>query len=265
MNCGTFQNRVLSLPDPRELPGPLGEHASGCAACSAWWKTAAKLEGLLAALPTPAAPAGKKELLLDELAGPLIRPMSGVARPGLASRLWAIPAVRTFSGLAAAVMLAVCGWMMIRPGPNGSTAEAKPSRDPFLDCIVQRDLALAQARTADERLTVLGSLADDLSTEARSLSKIANPDELRDLSGMFQKVVNEGLVEQARRLPEHSLTRSQKHELWKTLSEKLRDAGRQADEAAKESPPHAQPALKTISETARDGQTKLKAILGVQS
>ena len=41
--------------------------------------------------------------------------------------------------------------------------------------------------------------------------------------------------------------------------------GAKAEEAAKESPPHAQPALKTISDTARDGQTKLKAILGAQS
>jgi hypothetical protein len=262
MNCQTFQNRVLSLTDPRELPGPLGEHASACAACSAWWRTAAKLEGLLAVLPVPPAPSDKKSELLEELAGPVIRPL-----PAFAPKrgLWSIPAVRTFSGIAASVAILVGGWMMLRPGPGTPSAEAKPSTDPFLERIVQRDLALAQARTADQRLDVLGSLADDLSTEARSLSKIANPEELRDLSGMFQKVVNEGMVEQARRMPEHSLSPVQKKELYNRLAVKLKDAGRHADDAAKESPPHAQPALKTISDTARDGQAKLKAILGVQS
>jgi hypothetical protein len=179
--------------------------------------------------------------------------------------LWSIPAVRTFSGIAAAVVIAVGGWAMLRPGPGSPSLQAKETRDPFLERIVQRDLALAKARTPDQRLDVLGTLADDLSTEARGLSKIANPDELRELAGLFHKVVNDGMVDQVRRLPEHSITPAQKKDLYQRLSDKLRDAGRQADDAAKESPPHAQPALKTISESARDGQAKLKAILGVQS
>jgi hypothetical protein len=261
MNCQTFQNHVLSLPEPRELPEPLVGHANGCAACVAWWRRAARLEGLLATLPVPAAPADKKNALLDELSGPVIQPLPRFERRSL----WSIPAVRTFAGLAAAVMIAVGGWMMVRPGPGTPIVAAKESRDPFLDRIVQRDLALAKAGKPTERLDVLGDLADDLSTEARSLSKIAQPDELRDLSGMFQKVVNEGIVEQARKLPEHSLTQSQKNELLNRLSQKLVTAGRQAEDASKESPPHAQPALKTISDTARDGQTKLKAILGAKS
>jgi len=262
MNCQTIQNRVLALPDPRLLPDPLREHVNACPGCLAWWKQAARIERILAELPVPPAPADKKTALLQELSGPVIHTVPAIERRSFATRFWSVPAVRTMAGLAAAVLFAVGGWLMIRPGPGSPNIQAKPSSDPFLERIVQRDLALAQARTADQRLDVLGSLAGDLSTEAQSLSKIANPEELRDLSGMFQKVVNDGIVEQARKLPEHSLTQTQKKELLNRLSQKLLDAGRQADEAARESPPHAQPALKTISETARDGQTKLKAILG---
>ncbi|MFO0803892.1 MAG: hypothetical protein U0791_12330 [Gemmataceae bacterium] len=40
-----------------------------------WWQQAAKLEGLLAVLPVPPAPSGKKSELLEELAGPVILPM----------------------------------------------------------------------------------------------------------------------------------------------------------------------------------------------
>jgi hypothetical protein len=261
MNCQTFQNHVLSLPDPRQLPEPLTGHANSCAACTEWWRRAARLETVLAELPVPPAPRDKKGILLEELAGPVI-----ASRPMVERRsLWSIPAVRTFSGIAAAVLIAVTGWMLVRPGSGTPIAKADPSRDPFLDRIVQRDLALAQARTADQRLGVLGSLADDLSGETRSLSKIASPEELRDLSDLFQKVVNDGIVEQARQLPEHSLTQTQKKELLDRLSNQLSEAGRQADDAAKESPPHAQPALRSISATARNGQAKLKTILGAKS
>ena len=33
-----------------------------------------------------------------------------------------------------------------------------------------------------------------------------------------------------------------------------------AEQAAKDSPPHAQPALRSMADTARDGQTKLRAL-----
>jgi hypothetical protein len=42
---------------------------------------------------------------------------------------------------------------------------------------------------------------------------------------------------------------------------RLAEAGREADRAARESPPHAQPALKVIADTARDGQATLRDIL----
>lgn len=262
MNCSTIQNRILALADLRLLPDALREHVNACPGCLAWWKHAARIEQLLAELPVPAAPADKKNALLEELSGPVIRFVPAIERRSFPTRFWSAPAVRTLAGLAAAVLIAVGGWLMVRPG-NGPQSVAKESpRDPFLERIVQRDLALARARTADQRLDVLGGLAGDLSSEAQSLSKIANTDELRELSSMFHRIVNEGIVEQARKLPEHSLTQTQKKDLLNRLSQKLTEAGRQADEAARESPPHAQPALKTISDTARDGQTKLKAILG---
>ncbi|HEY3787473.1 MAG TPA: hypothetical protein VGL71_01405 [Urbifossiella sp.] len=270
MNCQSLQNRILALPDPRQVPETLREHLSACPACSAWWKQAIRLERLLAQLPAPAAPSDKKAALIDELtaAGPVIRSIPAIPRPSGRSifvRAWSQPAVRTIAGLAAAILIVVSGWMMTRPGPGPEGIVKEKPRDPFLEKIVQRDLALAQAKSSEQRLEVLGTLADDLSAEARSLSKIANPDELRDLSGMFQKVVNDGIVEQVRRIPEHALTQTQKRELLQKLSAKLDDAGQQAERAALESPTHSQPALKTISTTARDGQEKLKAILGARS
>lgn len=261
MNCQSLQNRILALPDPRQLPENLREHVDACSACLAWWKQAIHLERLLAHLPAPA-PSDKKAVLLDELNAvePVIKSIPSLQRH--ASRSWALPGARTLAGLAAAVLIAVGGWMMTRPGAKIADAKQSGPSDPFLTKIVQRDLALAQARSADRRLEVLSGLADDVSAEARSLSKIANPEELRDLSGLFQKVVNEGIVEQVRKLPEHAMTRTQKDALLQKLTTQLSEAGLHAEEAARESPPHAQPALKSISDTARESQVKLKAMLG---
>ena len=263
MNCQSLQNRILALPDPRQLPENLREHLDACSGCLAWWKQAVRLERLLTQLPAPPAPADKKAALLDELtaAGPVIKSVPAIERRSFFARMPSLP-LKTIAGLAAAVLIVVAGWMMTRPG-TGTTVQAKESpRDPFLEKIVQRDLALAQAKSPDQRLEVLGGLADDLSSEARSLSKVANPEELRDLSSMFQKVVNEGIVAQVQKMPEHSMTQTQKQELLHKLTTKLAEAGQKADQAAHESPPHAQVPLKAISDTARDGQATLKKFLG---
>ena len=266
MTCQTIQNRVLALPDPRQLPENLREHIAGCPGCQAWWKQAVRLDRLLEQLPAPPAPADKKAAMLDELAaaGPVIRSIPAVERGTGRSvfvKLLAVPGVRYAAGLAAAVLIAVGGWMAFRPTKQPEVAVPSP-RDPFLDKIVKRNVALAQTKAPDERMVALAGLADDLSAETRGLARIADQDDLRELSGLFQKVVNDGIVRQAERLPPHALTPTQKQALLEKLSTTLDGARQQADQAARESPPHAQPALRTISDTARDGQTKLKAILG---
>ena len=267
MNCHSIQNRILALPDPRQVPAALREHLNGCPGCTSWWQQAVRLERLLEQLPVPSAPADKKVVLLDDLAaaGPVIRTIPVVERPpgrSIFETVRSVPGLTFVAALAAAVLIVVGGWMVIRPGPGTPPIVKERPRDPFLEKLVQRDLALAQAKTADQRLEVLAALADDLSTEITGLARIADPEELRDLSGLFQKVVNEGIVQQAAALPPLVMTPTQKQALFERLTTKLGEAGQQADRAARESPPHAQPALKTISDTARDGQAKLKAILG---
>ncbi|HXD86692.1 MAG TPA: hypothetical protein VN641_09370 [Urbifossiella sp.] len=270
MNCQSLQNRVLALPDPRQLPEQLRLHLETCGGCRAWWKQAVRLEQLLTRLPAPPAPTEKKNAFLDELtaAGPVIKSIPAVPRSSvrsLFSRIGRIPAAKTLAGLAAAILIAVAGWLMTRPGPNNTIVAKEAPRDPFLEIIVKRDLDLARAKSPEQRLEALGGLADDLSAQARTLSKIATPEDLRDLSGMFQKVVGDGIVQQVRAMNADTLSATRKQELYRKLTHQLAEAGRQADESAKESPPHALPALKQISDTARKGQAELQTILGAKS
>jgi hypothetical protein len=265
MTCQTIQNRILALPDPRQLPDPLREHVDGCPACLGWWKQAARLERLLEQLPTPPAPADKKAVLLEDLTtGPVIATVPAVARGSgrsLFADVWSLPGAKHLAGLAAAVLILIGGWLMTRPG-SGPNVVAQPARDPLLDKVVKRNIDLAHAKTPNERLETLGVLADDLSESTRGFARVATPEELGELSGLFKTVVADGIVKQAERLPPHAMTPSQKRQLLDGLAAKLAAAGQQAEQAARESPPQAQPALKTIADTARDGQTRLKARVG---
>ena len=127
MNCQSVQNRILSLPDPRQVPDALRAHLDACPDCERWWRQAARLERLLAELPAPPAPAGKKEALIDELtaAGPVIKSVPAVGRPvpspGLAflRRNW-----KAVAGLEIIIHIALRRrWKRLPSSSSGSTRE----------------------------------------------------------------------------------------------------------------------------------------------
>lgn len=260
MTCQSVQARILALPDPRQLPDAFRAHVDGCPDCLSWWKQAARLEALVAALPVPAAPAGKKAGLLEDLAA------EGLVFPKVTApprRAWSLPRppAKALAGLAAAVLVAVGLWSAVKGGKQPQVAARQPApRHPFLEKVVRHDVALAKAKTPGDRLDALAGLAEDLAAESRGLALVAGADEMRELADLFRTVVADGVVEQAGRVPPLALTPDQRRTLLDRLTARLTEAGQAAERAAKDSPPHAQPALRSIAETARDGQTKLRAI-----
>lgn len=260
MTCQSVQARILALPDPRQLTDGLRAHVSGCPDCAAYWMQAARLESLVAALPVPPAPAGKKAALLDELAA------EGLVFPKVTAppaRSWSLPrpSPKALAGLAAAVLVAVGVWSAVanRKPPVAKLAPPAP-RHPLLEKVVQRDVALAKAKTPTDRLDALAGLAEDLAAEGRGLALVAGADEMRELADWFRQVVADGVVEQAGKVPPTALTPDQRKALLDKLTARLAEAGTAAEQAAKDSPPHAQPALRSMADTARDGQTKLRAL-----
>jgi hypothetical protein len=264
MNCQAVQNKILALPDPRHIPDSLREHVAGCAGCREWVQQAARLEGLLAQLPAPPAPANKKEDLLAELSRPeplITRPVTVPVHEGYAKPVLRFLQrnARLVGGLAAAVLVVLGGWWLLtHNGPKPDVALPTP-KDPFIEKLVQRDIALAKADTAAKKLQVLGILADDLSTQTRTLARVANPSDLNELAGLFDKVVKGGLEKQVDNLPTldaHDV--KEKQELCSSLARKLGDMAAEADKLAGEVPPEAKPALQKIAASAREGQKKFR-------
>jgi hypothetical protein len=260
MTCPSVQARILALPDPRQLPEAVRAHVDGCPDCAAFWAQAARLEALVAALPVPPAPRGKKQDLLTDLAAEaLIFPKVATAAP----RPWSLPRppAKVLAGLAAAVLVAVTVWSVARNGkPPQAQVKGPAPKHALLEKMVQRNVSLAKAATAPDRLDALAGMAEDLAAEGRGLALVATADEMRELAGQFRSVVADGVVVTAERVPPHALTPDQRRALLERLTARLAEAGAAAEKAAQDSPPHAQPALRSIADTARDGQTKLRAI-----
>lgn len=257
MNCQAVQNQIIALPDSRQLPAALRDHVVGCGACQAWARRAARLEGLLAQLPVPPAPAEKKEAMIGDLmaAEPVIRPMAVPAtRPGFATVAGRfLRRNATYAGgLAAAVLVTVgVGWYMSRP------AAVKPElvetqKHPLLEKMVARNVAMARAESPAQRLDVLGGMADEIAGEARGVARVASPAELKDLAHWYDTVVKSGLVKQAKELP-LSMNAAEKRRLLDPLAARLSADAAAAEKLAGEAPPDAQPTLKRMADTARDG------------
>lgn len=263
MKCDAVQNLILALPDPRELTPALREHARGCAACAAFARRAAKLETVLAALPVPAAPEGKKADLLDDLTRPepLILPMPAPAvRPSAAQHVarFLRRNAGAVAGLAAAALIAVGGaWVALRPKPIPEEL-VKTQKHPLLEKVVAREVQLARAGTATQKLEALGGMAEELAGEARGMARLAPGAELRQMAGWYEKVVRDGLEPQSRKLPPH-VPAATKAELLNGLATKLDADAAAADKLSGEAPQDAQPALKRMADAARDVGNKLRA------
>jgi hypothetical protein len=163
-------------------------------------------------------------------------------------------------GLAAAVLVVLGGWSLLTPSGSPPVLTVETPNYPFLKQIVQRNVALANAKKPVDRLQILGGLAEDLSTEARTLARVASPDELWDVAKLFDKV-KDGVVKQAEQMPADTLTlgaRDERKTQLDALAGKLSDVATKTEKMTGEVPPEAKDALQKIVDSARAGEKKLR-------
>lgn len=281
MNCDTVRTRLLSQSNPARVPTALAAHLAGCAGCQTWHQVLVRIEaGIVATAPRVDSTAAKRQLVAKfaearppapvaaprrrvEVSAPKARPGRPMvapitpARPAAArqsagerlARLWPAGLV------AAALLVGVLVWSSLRGRPDAPTVAALPP-DPLLEKVVAAKVKLDAAAGPVARLAVLDSLERDLHEEATTLSKITPGTEMDSLARMYEKVVGDGIVEQAR-----LMTADERKARLPAYNDRLAKAEQEANRMAAEAPPGSDRPLKDIARAAQKGRIELARML----
>ena len=271
MNCDTVRNRMAALPDPAAPPAawpptwPAARLARPGTSC---WSVSrrpspppvrrpAQARARPAGRPVPRARARR-----PETGGQAAREGKArqAGRRGRSSperqsvgerlaRLW--PA-----GLVAAALLAgVLVWSSLRAKSEGPTVAALPP-DPFLERVVTAKVKLDSAPDAAGRLAALDTLERTIHEEATTLSKVTPGADMEALARMYEQVVTEGMVEQAR-----LMSGDERKAKLPAFTDRLSRAEQDANRLAAEAPPGADRSLKGIAKAAEKGRIELARMI----
>jgi hypothetical protein len=281
MNCASARNRILALSDPAVLPESLEAHVSACAACEAWRRLAMQVDAAVLAIPVPASDGNAKRQLLAQFQVPAAR-SAKLKKPAVATEgeklIIKIPSPLTKptaqpvsprqplgerlarlwpAGLiAAAILVGAISWAILGGKSNDNQAMASAGPDPMLSDVVVAKVKLDTAPDAIGRVDVLATLADTIHEEARTLSKVTPGEEMTSLAKMYDQVVREALVPQAR-----ALTGEERRTKLPGYQERLAKAEQEANRLANEAPVGSDQALKDIAETAKAGRIELAKLI----
>jgi hypothetical protein len=266
MKCSTLQSRLLALPDPSRVPEALQVHLNACPTCHAWHRALVQLEAALAALPVPPSDGQAKAALLRKfLSPPETAPVAlpfraATARPQAAStpasplrafaeRYWPAAAI------AATLLIATIAFFSVGHKPQEVAQKLPP--DPLLARLVQYNLTLANADSAEKRVDTLSREAADLHREMVDLAMIDSGDGLTKLNQLYVKVVNDIAAEHATEL--HG---PQGDKILERIAAQLAQEGQTANELAVERqvPPHAVGPLQEAAKIARQRSRDIQQI-----
>jgi hypothetical protein len=269
MTCKVVRTCLLSLEQPDRPPPEAADHLAACGSCREWHRRLVRLERGVAQLPVPASGA-RSRLLARILTEAPARPApQGAYAPRSAEPAWKrherrLKRLAIAAALSAALLLVAVGlwaWRLAHENTPAPPSRPAVTGDPLLAKLMEQNIRLAGARTPRQRVEALRDLADDLHSEARSLTlaDLGRNDDLEKLAGLYEKVVRDGLVKQARALPaaEHA-------ELLTAIARRLGEVSTEADRQAEQTPERAA-ALRTIAAAARDGNRQLRELVGVKS
>ena len=270
MNCSTAQNRILNCSDPASPGKSVSAHLEGCAACRTWHTVVKSVELAIIAIPVPASKGKAKRRTIDQFRTVLAEPVHatdladfqtpfGTAastspareRRPLGERLaklWPAGLV------AAAVLIGVSAIEFRRgivPGPDIEIAA-----DPLLKSAVASKVRLDKAKSAADRMTVLADLADDLHAEASAISMVSPGAEMASLARLYETVVADALVVQARDLAADP-TVANKRAVLTTFIDRLSKTEGAANRRAAEAPVGSEEPLTLIARAASSGREKI--------
>jgi hypothetical protein len=266
MLCETTRQHLLAHADEPVLPPEVNAHVVGCAACTKLARQLHTMNESLRAITVPASDDAKARFLetistadlppIIERSAVRTRDSSTSLRPW---RGWSWKTEWQYAGgIAAVVLLAVGGWWF------SSSPRAKPEMAKLRHELLKHEVAsvtrMTRAQTPEDRLAAWTELTGHLHTETKHVYKIASPTDLETLERMFGKVVNEGVLTQAKLLPA-TYSPAQREKALADIDAKLQAAQTDAETLSPDAPTTAQPALLKIAGTAREARAKLQAII----
>lgn len=273
MNCSQCQRQLLE-----EQAGPEVEaHLAECMACRQWHKMLLQIESQVPLLPVP--PSIRKAQLQDELIReaapapatmpmpratipmPVSAPAPAAPSPSIIRFPWRKLAMGA-GGLAAAGVLIACGIFlgnMLSP-PRNQNLQALIKNGvadtTLASKLIQLDMQLARSDSPRERVETLAKLAQNLEGESRSLAEVAKPKELQTLAKLYSKVVEEGLVARARKLPI-----AERQRVLDPILGQLMVAKKEAEQMAQKAAPESALPFQVIAAAARNGDLQLRKLM----
>jgi hypothetical protein len=215
MNCSEFRQRLMESTDLSVDDAASRAHLLECADCRAVRRRLAQIESHVPLIPVPASrgAARVKEEILG-LTHPRSQATRAVARSGWTRRLVRVGLAVTALAVLLAAGVYVGDWasrlagpVVHKPRPKPEPAAPKKSDVPvpnstdlarrILDC----NLELAQTRNPQERVEILGRLADILNSETPGLVQERKAKELHVVADLYGRVVREGIVRRAQAFP----------------------------------------------------------------
>lgn len=218
MNCRNAQHWLLTSRCSEAIPNALRRHLSDCRRCRQRFRKLVRLEEYF---QTPLPDSGLKDFLerLSELP-----PQESVTLPVQPAKPLVRRAIFYFAAsilllIGLAALLIVLGGPPEEPAPRPpDNAKAKgQADDQLVTRFVQRDILLADTTTPKKQWQILADMADDLRGEVIRLTDLKAPDDVPMVVGLYERVLQRGLVGRAKELPEF-----ERRELMLALAQRLR-------------------------------------------
>jgi hypothetical protein len=253
MNCWQCRRQLLE----ENLTAEVETHLAGCPACRQWHKLLLQIDSTVPLLPVPEPTRAWQ--LPDELPAPLPFP-EPAPRPVIR-----IPWRRLAfgaGGLAAAGVLIACGIflgnMLSPPAKNqlGPVVKKGEEEKTLAGKLLELDMKLAQTDSPRQRVETLAKLAQNLEGESRSLAQVAAPKDLHSLAKLYSKVVEEGLVQRARKLPA-----KERRQVLDPILSQLMVAKKEAEEMMQKAPPEKAAPFQVIAVAAGNTNLQLRKLM----
>ena len=244
-SCETAQRQLLALADTGRPPPGVQAHLDDCSTCRDWQKRVALVDRAVQHLAVPTS--SVKSALLRQLRSEPSR------RQRLQWKAWQLTAAWS----TVAVLLFFLLYNLAHtPGPTPRPPVVQNVNDPWLDKLLEKHQALAQAAKARQQIEGLADLADDVRDQTQVMLRFLDARELRELANLYGQAIQAGVTRAG------DLPKTERRQVLEPIVQQLEKARVAAERQVKESRvASADHPLFIIASAAQRGKLQLDGLL----